>query len=78
MYHTFSTQKIREKIIVPSIVKLRRAKVVVKVDSIHERNQRVACIRLVSHRTRLVFFFPEKTLGGWRALLLLWSLAPLL
>ena len=37
MYHTFSTQKIRGKIIVPPVVKLRHAKVVVNVDSIHGR-----------------------------------------
>ena len=46
------------------ISELRHAKVVVKVDSIHGRNQGVACVRPVSHRTRLVFSFPEKTL--WR------------
>ena len=39
VYHTFLTQKIRGKIVVPPVVKLRHAKVVVKVDSIHGRNQ---------------------------------------
>ena len=39
MYHTFSAPKIGGKIIVHPVVKLRHAKAVVKVDSIHGRNQ---------------------------------------
>ena len=64
MYHKFSTQKIWGKIIVPPVVNLRHAKVVVNVNSIYGRNQRVTCTRPVSHHTRLVFLFPDKTL--WR------------
>ena len=39
VYHKFSTQKMRGKITVPPVFKLRHAKVVAKVDSIHGRNQ---------------------------------------
>ena len=39
VYHTFSTQKIRGKIIDPPVGKLRHAKVVVKIDSIHGKKQ---------------------------------------
>ena len=39
MYHTFSTQKAKGKIIVPPVVELRHAEVVIKVDSIHGRNE---------------------------------------
>ena len=59
--YIFDTKN-KGKIIVSPVVKLRLVKVVVKVDSIHGRNQWVACIRPVSHRTRLMFFPPEKIL----------------
>ena len=61
MYHKFSTQKVRGNIILP-VVKLLHAKVVVNVDIIDGRNHWVERIRSLSHRSRLVFFPPEKTL----------------
>ena len=67
---------------VPPVVELRPAKVV-ELDSIHRRNQRWHAFIPVTQC--LVFFFTRKTLWrntggvcGWRALLLLWSLTPLL
>ena len=71
--YIFDTQKREEKIIVPPVLKLRHAEVVlVKDDSIYGRNSEWRAF--VPYRiVRVWCFFPEKTLGGWRALLLLWS-----
>ena len=78
--NTFLTQKTREKIIVPPVVKLRHAKVVASRQyDIPGKNQRVACIRpgIASFG---VFFPREDSLEKYRrcVLLLLWSLTPLL
>ena len=63
---------------VPPVVKLRHAKVMVS-RQYSRKKPAVACI---CPRIALFgVFFPEKTLTnvcGWRALLLLWSLTPLL
>ena len=64
---------------VPPVVKLRHLKVVVS-RQYPRKNPVVACIR--PRIASFGVFYPEKTLWrnvcGWRALLLLWSLNPLL
>ena len=81
MYHTFSTQKTRGKIIVPPVVKLRHAKVVVSLQYPRkkpESGMHSSCIAPYAFG----FFFPREDFVEKQyrrcALLLLWSLTPLL
>ena len=80
MYHTFSTPKTKGKIMVPPVVMLRHAKVVVSRP--YPRKKTVSGM----HSSRIasyvlgVFFPREDFFEKYRrcALLLLWSLTPLL
>ena len=80
MYHTFSTQKTRGKIIVSPVVKLRHAKVVVSRKCPRKKPVSGMYSSRITSYAFIVFFPREDFLEKYRRcpLLLLWSLTPLL